>query len=156
MNNLSRSRIATPRPFDRGGRLTGAIAARALTDGLTPPAKGKILVHGQRRDDSPQAASPSDGVERYFWSDAPEATAKWNLAILGVQPSLLRELTGRLQDFERITNLVNRELKAAYGSAAAKGESAESVLDRALASLERLTEVADDLNRRVDELLKKT
>jgi hypothetical protein len=94
-------------------------------------------------------------LKRYFGQTCPELTAKWNLAIIGLQPSLLRELTGRLQNFERITNLVNRELKAAYGSAAAKGESAESVLDRALASLERLTEVADDLNRRVDELLSK-
>lgn len=94
-------------------------------------------------------------LERYFGQTCPELTAKWNLAILGLQSSPLRELTSRLQDFERITNLVNRELKAAYGSAAAKGESAESVLDRALASLERLTEVADDLNRRVDELLSK-
>ena len=48
---------------------------------------------------------------------------------------------------------MNRELNAAYGSAASKNESAESVLDRALASLERLTEVANDLNRRVNELL---
>ncbi len=94
-------------------------------------------------------------LERYFGQTCPELTAKWNLAIPGLQPSLRRELTRRLQDFERVTNLVNRELIAAYGSATAKGESAESVLDRALAALERLTEVADDLNRMVNELLAK-
>jgi hypothetical protein len=45
---------------------------------------------------------------------------------------------------------VNRELKAAYGSATADGIG-ESLLNRAFAAPERLTEVADDLNHWLDE-----
>lgn len=63
-------------------------------------------------------------LQRYFRQTRPELTAKWDLAMVGLQPLLLRELTGRLQDLEQITNLVDRELKAAFGSATAKGESA--------------------------------
>jgi hypothetical protein len=69
-------------------------------------------------------------------------------------PSILRELAGRLQELEAVTNETNRELKAA-GLATAEGrESAEHLLNRALALMDHLTEVAEDMTRRLDELLK--
>jgi len=93
-------------------------------------------------------------LQRYFGETCPELTAKWDLAIIGLAPSLLRELAGRLQELEGISNRANRKLNAAYGLATTKGrEAAESLLDRALATMERLREVAEDLNRRVDQLL---
>jgi len=94
-------------------------------------------------------------VQRYFEQTGPELMAKWDLAIVGLAPSLLREVAGRLRELEAISNSANRELNAAYRAAATKGrESAEGLLDRALASMELLGEAAEDLNRRVDELLK--
>ena len=69
-------------------------------------------------------------------------------------PSVLRELAGRLLELEAVTNETNRELKAA-GLATAQGrESAEHLLNRALALMDHLSEVAEDMMRRLDELLK--
>jgi hypothetical protein len=94
-------------------------------------------------------------VQRYFEQTCPELTAKWDPAIIGLAPSLLREVAGRLRELDTISNCANRELKTAYHAATKKGcKSAEGLLDRALASMELLGEVAEGLNRRVDELLK--
>ena len=69
-------------------------------------------------------------------------------------PSVLRELAGRLQELEAVTNGTNRELKAA-GLATAEGrESAEHLLNRALTLIDHLSEVAEDMTRRLDDLLK--
>jgi hypothetical protein len=74
--------------------------------------------------------------------------------MLGLAPPILRELAGRLQELEDVTNHTNRELKAA-GLATAEGRvSAEHLLDRALASMERLTEIAEAMTRRLEKLLK--
>jgi hypothetical protein len=59
-----------------------------------------------------------------------------------------------LQELEAVTNETNRELKAA-GLATAEGrESAEHLLNRALALMDHLSVVAEDMTRRLDELLK--
>ena len=90
----------------------------------------------------------------YFWHTGAELTARWKEAMLGLPPSVLRELAGRLQELEAVTNETNRELKAA-GLATAEGrESAEHLLNRALALMDHLSEVAEDMTRRLDELLK--
>jgi hypothetical protein len=90
----------------------------------------------------------------YFWHTGAELTARWTKAMLGLPPSILRELAGRLQELEAVTNETNRELKAA-GLATAEGrESAEHLLNRALALMDHLTKVAEDMTRRLDELLK--
>ena len=90
----------------------------------------------------------------YFWHTGAELTARWTKAMLGLPPSVLRELAGQLQELEAVTNETNRELKAA-GLATAEGrESAEHLLNRALALMDHLTEVAEDMTRRLDELLK--
>ena len=83
-------------------------------------------------------------VQRYFEQTGPELTAKWALAIVDLTPSLLRELVGRLRELEAITNCADRELNAAFQAAATEGhESAEGLLDRALASMELLGEAAE-------------
>jgi len=68
----------------------------------------------------------AEEVQRYFEQTGPELTAKWALTILGLAPSLLRELAGRLRELEAIANCADRELNAAYQAAAKEGrESAE-------------------------------
>src|SRR5260221_4487048 len=47
----------------------------------------------------------------YFWHTGAELTARWTKAMLGLPPSILRELAGRLRALEDITNQTNRELK---------------------------------------------
>jgi hypothetical protein len=90
----------------------------------------------------------------YFWHTGAALTARWKEAMLGLPPSVLRELAGRLQELEAVTNETNRELKAA-GLATAEGrESAEHLLNRALALMDHLSEVTEDMTRRLDELLK--
>jgi hypothetical protein len=89
----------------------------------------------------------------YFWHTGAELTSRWTKAMLGLPPTLLRQLAGRLQELEDVTNLTNLELKAANLVTAEGGESAEHLLNRALASLERLTEIAEAMTRRLDELL---
>ena len=90
----------------------------------------------------------------YFWHTGPELTARWKEAMLGLPPSVLRELAGQLQELEAVTNETNREQKAA-GLATAEGrESPEHLLNRVLASMEHLNEVAQAMTRRLDELLK--
>ena len=90
----------------------------------------------------------------YFWHTGAELTARWKEAMFGLPPSVLRELAGQLQELEAVTNETNRELKAA-GLATAEGrESAEHLLNRALALIDHLSLVAEDMTRRLDELLK--
>ena len=90
----------------------------------------------------------------YFWHTGTEFTTRWKEAMLGLPPSVLGELAGRLHELEAVTNETNRELKAA-GLATAEGrESAEHLLNRALALMDHLSEVAEDMMRRLDELLK--
>jgi hypothetical protein len=59
-----------------------------------------------------------------------------------------------LQALEAVTNETNRELKASQLAAGEGRESTEHLLDRALASVEHLTEIAQAMMRRLDEFLK--
>jgi hypothetical protein len=70
--------------------------------------------------------------------------------MLGLPPSVLHDLAGQLDELEAITNQTNQELRAAFATAGA----GEQLLNRALASMEKLTEVAEAMTRRFDELLK--
>jgi regulator of protease activity HflC (stomatin/prohibitin superfamily) len=91
-------------------------------------------------------------LQRYFGETCPTLAARWEAAIVGLTPSILRELAGRLQAFEILTNQVSAELRTALTSAAESRASSEELLDRALASLEHLNEVAAAMMRRLDEL----
>jgi hypothetical protein len=44
----------------------------------------------------------------YFWNTGADLTARWKEAMLGLPPSVLRELAGRLQELEAVTNETNR------------------------------------------------
>jgi hypothetical protein len=90
-------------------------------------------------------------MHEYFWNVCPERTARWKEAMLTLPPSALRDLAVEIQRLEDITNWANQQLHAALR---ADGEPAEDLLDRALASMENLSEAADTMMRLLDELLK--
>jgi hypothetical protein len=87
----------------------------------------------------------------YFWHTCPALTARWRQAMLTLPPSVLRDLAVELRALEAVTNWANQQLHAALR---ASGEPPEDLLDRALASMERLSEAADTMTRLLDELLK--
>ena len=86
--------------------------------------------------------------------DLSGTAARCEAVIIGLPPPILRELAGRLQEFEAVTDETNRQLKAAQAAAFEDEESAELVLDRALASLEHLNEVAEAITKHLDGLPK--
>jgi hypothetical protein len=92
-------------------------------------------------------------MHHYFWDTCPELAARWKEAMLGLSPPVLRELAGRLQELEDVTNQTNRELRAVH-EATEEDHAGEQLLERALASLEHLGEVAETMTRRLGELLK--
>ena len=90
----------------------------------------------------------------YFWHTCPELTARWRLAMLTLPPSVLRDLAVEVRHLESVTELTNQELHAARLGAMADGVPVEYLLDRALASMENLSEAAETMTRLLDELLK--
>ncbi len=74
--------------------------------------------------------------------------------MLTLPPSVLRDLAVEVRHLEAVTELTNQELHAARLGAIADGEPVEVLLDRALASMENLSEAADTMTRLLDELLK--
>ena len=59
-----------------------------------------------------------------------------------------------MQALETVTDETNRKLRAAQVAATEDEVSAEHLLDRALASLEHLSEVAEEMMRSLDVLPK--
>ena len=92
-------------------------------------------------------------LQRYFGETCPALVARWEAAIVGLAPPALRELAGRLQALEIVTDETNWELSAAQVAATEGQASTELLLDRALASMEHLNEVAQAMTRRLEELL---
>ena len=76
----------------------------------------------------------------YFWNICPELTVRWKRAMLTLPPSVLQDLAAEIKHLEAVTNWANQQLHAAL---AAGGEPPEDLLNRALASTENLSEVAD-------------
>ena len=74
--------------------------------------------------------------------------------MLTLPTSVLQDLAVEVQHLETVTELTNQELHVARLGAIADGELVEVLLDRALASMERLSEAADTMTRLLDELLK--
>jgi hypothetical protein len=62
-----------------------------------------------------------------------------------------REPAGRLQTLEALTDQTNRQLAATQAAAIEDEASADHVSDRALASLEHLSEVAEEIIRSLDD-----
>jgi hypothetical protein len=68
--------------------------------------------------------------------------------------SVLRDLAVGLRELETVTNDTNHELAVARLATVKGRESAEQLLDRALASMEHLNEISAVMTRRLDALLK--
>ena len=90
---------------------------------------------------------------RYFGETCPALAARCEVAIVGLPPLARRELAGRLQTLGAVTNETNRELAAARAALANGQAPGALLLDRALASIEHLSEVAQAIKLRMDELL---
>jgi hypothetical protein len=90
---------------------------------------------------------------RYFGETCPALAPRCEIAIVGLPPLDRREVAGRLQTLRAVTNETNRELTAARVAFSRGQAPAEFLLDRALASIEHLSEVADIMTRWMDELL---
>ena len=90
---------------------------------------------------------------RYFGETCPALAARCEIAIVGLPPLVRREVAGRLQTLEAVTNETNRELTAARVAVARGQAPAELLLDRALASIEHLSEIAQTMTRWMDEML---
>ena len=86
----------------------------------------------------------------YFWIVCPELTARWKRAMLTLPPSVLQDLAVEIQHLGAVTHAANQQLHAALR---ASGEPPEYLLDRALASMENLSEAADTMMRLLGELL---
>ena len=65
-------------------------------------------------------------------------------------PSVLRDVAVEIKNLEAITKWANQQLHAALGVG---NDPDEDLLDRALASMENLSEAADTMIRLLDELL---
>jgi hypothetical protein len=93
-------------------------------------------------------------MTRYFGETCPALATRWKSAVIGLAPSILQELAVRLRELETVTNQTNLELEAAQVAAIEDHVPAEHLLDRALASMERLSEVAEAMMRWLDVLPK--
>jgi len=90
---------------------------------------------------------------RYFGETCPALAERCEVAIVALPPLARRELAGRLQTLGAATNETNRELSTVR-VAVAKGQAPTGLLlDRALASIEHLSEIARTMTRWMDELL---
>jgi hypothetical protein len=94
-------------------------------------------------------------MHEYFWNICLGLTEQWKQAMFTLPPSVLRDLAVEIQHLEAVTNAANQQLNAAaHPGAVGGGEPVEGLLDRALASMERLSEAAETMRRLLDELLK--
>jgi hypothetical protein len=90
---------------------------------------------------------------RYFGETCPALAPRYEVAIVGLPPLARREVAGRLHTLWAVTNETNRELSAARVAVARGQAPAELLFDRALASIEHLSEIAQTMTRWMDELL---
>lgn len=91
-------------------------------------------------------------LHRYFAETCPALVSRWEAALRGLAPPLLRELSLRLRELDEVTQATNRQLSIAVRPVT-EGGSTEQLLGQAMASLEHLNEIARDMMRWLDELL---
>jgi hypothetical protein len=118
---------------------------------MTAPVQSAILASMDDRLEIKRQLLASE-LERYFGETCPALAARWGSAIIGLAPPVLRELAGRLREFEAATDETNRQLNVAGVEALEDQEQAAQLLGRALASLERLDEFAQAIMKHLDEL----
>jgi hypothetical protein len=90
---------------------------------------------------------------RYFGETCPALAARCEVAIVGLPPLARREVVGRLRTLRAVTNETNRELAVSRVAVTTGQDPADLLLDRALASIEHLSEVAETMTLWMDELL---
>jgi len=95
----------------------------------------------------------AEAMLSYFGETCPALAARCEVAIVGLPPLARREVAGRLQTLGAVTNETNQELAAARVAVTRGQTPDEFLLDRALASIERLSEVVQTMTRWMDELL---
>jgi|HubBroStandDraft_6_1064221.scaffolds.fasta_scaffold764271_1 hypothetical protein len=93
---------------------------------------------------------------RYFGETCPALAASCDVAIGHLSRHARREIAGHLQTLRAVTNETNRELAAARVAATGDHASSELLFGHALASIEHLSEIAQTVAQRIDELMKKT
>ena len=93
-------------------------------------------------------------TDDYFWHAGLEVETRWKEARLKLRGSVLRGLTKELQEFERVTDETNHDLRAAQVAAVGRRPSAKALLDRALASMANLKKTELALTRQIDDSLK--
>jgi hypothetical protein len=93
-------------------------------------------------------------ADDYFWDTDLGVEKRWTEARLKLRGSVLRALAKELLEFERLTDKMTRALRTAQLAALGRKQSAESLLESALASIEHLKLTALTLTRRMDEALK--
>jgi hypothetical protein len=91
---------------------------------------------------------------RYFDDICPALAARCEAAIVDLPPFARRDLAGRLQTLITLTNETNREIAANRFAATGDHALSELLFDHALAAIEHLSEIAQALGQRMDELLK--
>jgi len=107
-------------------------------------------------------------LERSFGETCPALAAGWESAIADQAPRVLRELAVLLQEFEAATEEANRQLRTVgielfqddrqpeeqpeRQAQEQNEEQAEQMSSRALASLERLNDIAKAITKHLDEV----
>jgi 16S rRNA G527 N7-methylase RsmG len=90
---------------------------------------------------------------RYFGETCPALVARCNVAIVHLPRLARREVAGHLRTLRAVTNETNRELATSRAAVINGQASAEVLLDRALASIEHLSEVAQTMTRWMDGVI---
>ena len=90
---------------------------------------------------------------RYFGETCPALAARCQVAIVSLPPLARREVAGRLQTLITIANETNREIAATRVPATGDHASSELLFGHALAAIEHLSEIAQAIKLRMDELL---
>jgi hypothetical protein len=96
----------------------------------------------------------TSATEEYFWHAGADLAARWKDAQAKLRRPVLRPLTVILQQFEAVADDTNQEIRTAQAAVIDGKASAEFLLDRALASIERLNLAALAIIRRLNESLK--
>jgi hypothetical protein len=95
----------------------------------------------------------AEAMQSYFFDACPALAARCQAAIVRLPPLALQEIARCLQTLMAVSNETNRRLGAGRVAVSRGEASTEQLLDHALASVEHLSEVAEAIMRRLDDLL---
>jgi hypothetical protein len=88
----------------------------------------------------------------YYTETCPILAGLWEAALRGQPPHVIRELWRRLEELDEITKAANQQIRESLQPALQAGASTEPALDQALASFERVQELADSIIQHLAEL----